>query len=480
MGSGATLAVDALDRYRPLGAFGQPVHRSHPQLQAALRQRLGEKYANFFAAPLFDSGSRTVSWVSPVAGEAVRWSDLPEGEQAARALDLQVMKSELDRYIGELKAHRGEERDGGGARAFAAVLEQALRTPDDRHLFFVGDQPVAAFWGFQEENAPPFETLTAAPAVAARAGPAAPGPAVASVAKAAPPRRRVPWWLLLGLLLLLAALLLWWLWPAPAPFPESDDRGGAPAAAAPHDPPAENERSEPRRRLPAAVGEDAVVGRRDPAVVGGAPAGEEEVLPGLAGERPVVPDGSGPEDGAEAGDGQGDEAPGVEASADDGPGEEAAEPPVPPVPTEDAPPEPEPPPSVPEAAPEPGGAPEIPDGARDGAAGFMQGAWQSDSGLVDARTKQKLVQEYTFDDQGRGEAVIRRADGVVCRAPAEAAMRDGKLQVDELENLECTDGSSFSRSRTVCTKDPSGAAQCVGTDADGNRFTVDLNRGGGQ
>ena len=127
--------------------------------------------------------------------------------------------------------------------------------------------------------------------------------------------------------------------------------------------------------------------------------------------------------------------------------------------------------------PDPGEPPVIPDAAADGAARFMQGLWHSDSGLMDAQTKQKLTQEYTFGDQGRGEAVIRRADGVVCRAPAQATMKGGNLQVDELEHLACTDGSSFRRSQTVCTKGPSGNAECVGTDADGSRFKVELNRG---
>ena len=157
---------------------------------------------------------------------------------------------------------------------------------------------------------------------------------------------------------------------------------------------------------------------------------------------------------------------------------EVPEVPEPHDPPEQTQPEPEPPPLDDPPAPKPGEPPIIPDNAGDGAAGFMQGTWQSDSGLVDAQTQQKLTQEYTFDDQGRGEAVIRRADGVVCRAPAEATMTGGNLRVDELENLKCSDGSSFGRSRTVCTKNSSGTAECVGTDDADGRFKVDLNRGG--
>ena len=217
MRTGPTLTEDKLDRYKPLGAFGQPVYRSHMQLQAALRQRLGEKYANFFAVPRFDAQGRTVSWISPMEGEPVRWSDLSGEDQISRSLDLQVMKSEFDGYLEELKAHEKKDNDSGGAKAFVAVLEQALRTPNDRHLFFLGEQPVATFWGFREENSPPFETLTAAPRIAAgvatsiAAGTGA-GPAIITEA-VVPPRRRFPWWLLLLPLLLLLALLLWWLWP---------------------------------------------------------------------------------------------------------------------------------------------------------------------------------------------------------------------------------------------------------------------------
>ena len=213
-GPDATLAEDALDRYQPLGAFGQPVYRSHLQLQAALRQRLGKKYAEFFAVPRFDAQGRTVSWTSPVEGEPVRWSDLSEDEKVSRSLDLQIMKSEFDSYLDELRAQRNEGNDSSAAQAFVAVLEQALRTPNDGHLYFLGDQPVATFWGFREENSPPFETLTAAPKIVPKPA-ASPVSATESVVAEAAMRepRRFPWWLLLLLLLLLVALSLWWFWP---------------------------------------------------------------------------------------------------------------------------------------------------------------------------------------------------------------------------------------------------------------------------
>ncbi|WP_417513549.1 SrfA family protein [Minwuia sp.] len=479
--TGPVLAEEQLDRYQPLGAFGQPVYQSHIQLQAALSQRLGPKYANFFAIPQIDPQGKRVAWVSPVEGEPRRWSELPEDEQASRALDLQVMKSEFDTYLSELKSYEKQGKEPRGAKAFVAVMEQALRTPNDRHLHFVGDQPVSTFWGFREEENPPFETLTAAPRVAGAAAPAA-----AAVAGAAPARRFSWWWLLIPLLLLLA-LLLWWLWPGDLPVvDENNDRAGIEEPVGVDEPVVEDPLPEGPRD-PALIERDGVIVDRDGVIVPDATVeGEGGVLVPEEGDAPVV-EGETPVDPA------GPEAVDPDAPAPEGeqPAEEPAVP-EPPAPEETPADEPTPPetpePPAPDqgdgndgpepSAPDPGEPPAIPENAQDGVADFMQGQWRSDSGLVDTQTRQKLTQEYKFDKDGKGEAVIRRADGVTCRAPAEATVKDGKLRVEEKSNLKCSDGSSFKRSRTVCTKDASGKAECIGTDADGNRFKVDLNRGG--
>ena len=469
MRTGPTLTEDALDRYQPLGAFGQPVYRSHLQLQAALRQRLGKKYAEFFAVPRFDAQGRTVSWTSPVEGEPMRWSDLSEEEQVSRSLDLQVMKSEFDSYLDELRAQQKKGNDSSAAQAFVAVLEQALRTPNDGHLYFLGEQPVATFWGFREANSPPFETLTAAPKIIPKPA-ASPVSATESVVVEAvmPEPRRFPWWLLLLLLLVVVALSLWWFWPD-----ESTTVGDAtrPAAVEQADEPITSEPVDPPERPAIVKREQVSVDGVDVAVSGGSVQGDGD-LSNPENKPGTTDEGGLPADDSQVRDGQTDMAqPGAEPSADTEDDVKNSEAPEPPGIDVDSPLRHPP-------VPEPGEPPVIPDDAADGAAAFMRGTWQSDSGLVDTQTKQKLTQEYTFDDQGKGEAVIRRADGVVCRAPAEATMKGGNLQVDELEHLECTDGSSFRRSRTVCTKGPSGSAECVGTDADGSRFKVELNSGG--
>jgi hypothetical protein len=470
MRTGPTLTEGRLDRFAPLGAFGQPVYRNHVQLQAALRQRLGAKYADFFALPQFDSQGKTVRWISPVEGEALRWSELSEEDQVARSLDLQVMKSEFDTYLTELRTYQNEGKEPRGAKAFVAVLEQALKTPNDGHLFFVGDQPVATFWGFKEIDRPPFETLTAAPRIApAQAGQAAaaPPPPVGE-----PPKRFAWWWLLLPLLLLLLALLLWWFWPDGRTDPEIVvDR-----------PVIEEPLEDPRPEAPIDRALDRTIVDGDGVVVDG----DGVIVPGGELDGAVDENGNPLTEGEAATDGTlpGDKEAGTEGET---PPDEAVEPPPPEPGAEETPPEGEEPdadspdtpaePPAPES-PAPGEPPTIPDDAQDGAAGFMNGNWRSDSGLVDRQAKQKLTQEYQFDDDGKGETVIRRADGVTCRAPATAKIQGGKLQVEELENLKCDDGSAFRKSNTVCTRDATGKAECIGTDADGNRYKVDLNRGG--
>ena len=163
MRQGSVIAEGSIDGFQALGAFGQPVHQSYVQLRAAIEQRLGQRYADFFARPQIDDRAKRIRWVAPIPGEAVNWRDLSREQQAERALDLQIMRGEFDNYLKELLATRGQSAERSGGEAFAAVLQQALKTPNDGHLHFIGDQPIATFWGFSEPGSPGFEPLGAAP-----------------------------------------------------------------------------------------------------------------------------------------------------------------------------------------------------------------------------------------------------------------------------------------------------------------------------
>jgi hypothetical protein len=485
MRQGVILIEDSIDGFQALGAFGQPVHESYVQLRAAIERRLGTRYANFFARPQIDDRAKRIRWVAPVPGQAVSWRDLSREEQAERALDLQIMRGGFDQYLKELAAENGQSRGKSGGEAFAAVLSQALRTPNDGHLHFIGDQPITTFWGFSEHGSPGFEPLAVAPRADALA-PAAPavplelpGMAASATTEApvAAPRRRWWWWLLGLLALLLLLLLLFFLWPTfltrigiTLPFlPKS------PPITAPEEPRSGTE--PPTEDQP--IERDGMVVR--PGSPGGVvlPDGTVEV-PGGQGEsvvpvEPAIPDPGTPGVGPE-----GTEVPPVEKPTPPASPELQTEP-EPPA-DETAPEPPQPPqlePEPPPGAEAPGGADSlaIPESTARGTGpvDFLQGRWRSQSGLVDDSGR-KLDLFYEFDKAGRGRSIVRRADGVECRAPAEARMQGGRLEVQELEDLRCADGQLFEKTTTTCQRDAAGRTQCRGAYEGGRGFDVQIDR----
>lgn len=491
MRQGELLAEERAETYRPLGAFGQPVHLSYVQLRATVAQKLSQRAANLFAAPQVDARGHTIRWVAPVAGTPRSWNSLAPEEQTAHALDLQILRGEFDTFLAELDAAEGAQ----GSEAFASVLRQALKTPNDGHLHFVGDQPVMTFWGFSELTGASFEPLAApAPAEAAPARPAAATPP--PIAAVPTPRRFPPWLFWLIPLLLLLLLLLWWLfW--------KDDRPVDPVATP--TPPVESVAPEERVLEP-----DRIDGRivdengrvidrrvldRDGAVIDGVVPGD--VVPGDVVPEGVIPDGVIPGD-ALPGQLEGSQVPETDTPSDPTadplapdappPGEtpqdpaEGAPAPDETLPTPETPPQPEPPqtdaPEPPQdqakdpAAENPGDAlalppPTPPSADTPGAAGapanlkFLKGRWKSDTPLVDENNR-KLDHRYEFDDSGKGKSIVRRQDGVECVADAEARMQNGKLRIIESSGPRCPDGQEFEKSDTTCEVGDDGKTRCRG------------------
>ena len=168
MRTGPVLVSDLVDKYQPLGAFGQPVYMSYVQLRATIAQKLGARHANYFAKPDRDPQNKSIHWISEVAGTARRWVDLSPEEQTRHAVDLQALRSDFIRYLDELRrqgedATKIKKADGKGAAAFASLLEEAMLVPDDSHLYFVDDQPVVSFWGFRNFGGQAVDALRLAP-----------------------------------------------------------------------------------------------------------------------------------------------------------------------------------------------------------------------------------------------------------------------------------------------------------------------------
>lgn len=453
--AGPLLRSSGMDEYRPLGALGQPAYLSHRKLVAALTPRLGSAAAHYLARPEIDEANRQVHWHAEIDGPVRRWADLPEAEQARLAPKVVEIRDGLLRFVDELEAREGVTRAESG---FAHLVRQAVRSPGAETLYLVGDTPVLTLWGFEGGSAP-FDTLSfnpvgvRAPAMAPAAAPVA---AVAAVGR--------PWWhwLLLALLALLLLGLLFWLLRGCEMVGD-----GRPAEERPVD-------TAPDPTLPpGSTGPDAILLPRGDGTVEGVIA---------------VPEGTGPDAGPAPG-----AVPGVEATPPEPPAAEppAAEPPAsePPAPEqtppEQTPPEPpasEPPPSEPPPPEPPQDQPlDLPPpdspAAGQGSVGFLQGEWKSDGGLVDQSSGRPLDQRYRFDDQGQGQAVIRRGDGSECQAPATASRTaDGGLRIAEQGPLSCPDGSSYAPSVTECRPGADGRTSCVGVNPDGSTYNVGISR----
>jgi len=201
--TGTELTCEKADRYRPLGAFGKPAWQSHVQLRAMLLSRKGPKVANYFAKPTYDPETGLLRWSSEAPGLARPWQDMAPEEQAQRALQLELIRSELMGFASELREQGGSQP--GGAAAFASLLDQAVKVPaQGNFLHFVGEQPVIAFWGFENHDGASLEPAAQAP----RQGKVA----AAAAAPVVVEKRKRPWWwwllwALLALLLLLGLLL---------------------------------------------------------------------------------------------------------------------------------------------------------------------------------------------------------------------------------------------------------------------------------
>ncbi|KQP11874.1 SrfA family protein [Pseudorhodoferax sp. Leaf267] len=472
--TGAQLAHDKIDRYRSLGAFGKPVYQSHVQLRAMLKTKLGERAANYFAKPTFDPDLGELRWTAEVTGAARGWHEMTPEEQAERALDLEVMRSQLMGYARELREKGGAQP--GGAASFASLLEQATRVPaQGDFLYFVGDQPVIVFWGFEDHSGASVDPAAQAPRYAAPAAATALPPVAAPPDAAAVEKRKRPWWwwllwLLLALLLLALLLLL-----PRACTPTGIDLGrvlpGASAPQAPASAPADA--ASAPQGLPSAPLPGAAPGATTP----GGDASPNMQLPTQPGADPALPSASAPDDtrlptlqpDAALPPASSASVPGQTAPIEPPVADRATDPPVPERSKEPRATDPLPPPNQ--------GAMQMPekaDKARPMA--FLEGDWKAGDGLVDKTTKQPLDLSFKFSKDGQGEVLLRRPDGTTCRGAVQGRMDGGKLGIQGNQSIPCSNGSAYGAPKIECAKERGGQTQCYGVNADGSRYSMGMQR----
>jgi hypothetical protein len=496
--TGGVLVEEPIERFRSFGAFGSPAWQGHLQLRALVRQRLGDRHANVFAVPHYDPETARMRWTSPQRGVVRPWHELAAEEQVRHSQSLEGLRRDLEDLVGKLRS-QGEGKPGGSS-GFASLLEQALKVPGEgRFLYLVGEQPVIAFWGFENAKGGSVEGLASAAALPAAAGLASlpsalpslgvgPPPAAVRVAGMAPVApapvlsRPRPWWhwllLFLGLLLLLIPLLFLLrscmptgapglgagMTGVPMPSPGlqggGSGGGGAGGGAVGGGGGAAGLPAAPAPAQPSAV---------DPSAPPGASGqGALAVPPGGSGgaSLPVPP---GPSGGAAP-----SAPPASAAGGPSGPG--VVDPSQPAAPNS---PSRRPPLSAPLPPPVPQDPKPLKLPAEPGTAAgmdFLLGDWKAGEGLVDKNTKAPLDLSMKFGPGGRGEMTVRRPDGTACTGAVQGRMEGGHLTVEGNRSVPCVDGGSYGAPKIECGRTSTGETQCEGVNRDGSRYFVDMRR----
>jgi hypothetical protein len=109
---------------------------------------------------------------------------------------------------------------------------------------------------------------------------------------------------------------------------------------------------------------------------------------------------------------------------------------------------------------------------------FLEGCWNSDSGLVDSSGDPVIV-TYCFDDKGNGtRAINRQKKGDRCAGSVRARFDgSGKLLIDA-DGAACPRGSAFVPHRVECLPGAGGDARCNGRELGGfkNRWNAKFRK----
>lgn len=383
----------------------------HPQLRDVLRQQLGDEYVLLFAEPVANAGDQSIDWYTPVQGTARPLAELPAEERDALRERLAHMAREIRSLAERLKATGDHARVTRGT-----ILELALRYPGEECLYAVGGQPVFTCWGF---------------------GPGTPGAEPQDLCRISR------------------------LAPSGATVTEQADPGGATPAGMTRNP-------------------DAAPGRRSgcPPLLWWLPPlfllplllwllltsfGGRPALGGVALFHAPLPPFC-----------RADQAKIADTLAslerENAALEKELETLRARLEAHMAQCRPEPAPETP-----PGAEPEglvIPEKSAD--MSFLQGQWRCETGLVNNRTKEPVVVEFSFDASGNGTGGIferRRA----CTGAARGSLTpDGTLRI-RLEEQKCGGGDAYTAQEIVC-RNKEGRADCRGRNADGSPWDAHFIR----
>ncbi|MDR2124710.1 MAG: SrfA family protein [Desulfovibrio sp.] len=484
--SSTLIATTRRGAFNALRFQGILVTESYAQLAALLEKRLSPRHARFLAEPAHDASGSTTDWYTRTDKRLRPVAELPENEKGGALRAVSDVAAAIAELAETLKAGPDSSSVIRGN-----ILSLALHYPGEEHLYIAGDQPVLTCWGFdpgspdvQPEDLvrlgrafPVPRAAAPAPAAPARGGAAAGTPAPAARGIAAFPLWGALLRLLAGLAAALALYFFFALLTGPSGCLPAGDRPGGCVSTPASAPPAANatagareadaellrglsaeqekeeslrrELADLRRRLEDRILECRRTPPPPPELDKKEPEKEEAEAPPptLADLMPVTPE-----------------------------PEPEPEPPAP-QPKPEPRPKPEPKPKAP--AQKKGEDLKIPEEARQNKdMRFLEGCWNSDSGLMDSSGDPVTV-TYCFDDKGNGtRAINRKKKGDRCAGSVRARFDEsGKLLIDA-DGAACPRGSAFVPHRVECLPGSGGDARCNGRELGGfkNRWNAKFRK----
>lgn len=483
-----------LENYLPMGENGQAVYISALQLRETLRLQKKNKIADCLAIPQPNETGERIDWYSPVDGPVIPWETASEDEKEKAYSILKEYQNELLIFSQNKKNSENKEY-----QLFGALLEKTIQFPDNEHIYIVSGQPVITFWGFvnagKQSRTDPVACLKHPPGTT---------PLISDIQE---PVKKSPLrfllWLLPLLLLLLAALYFLRgcqdTVTAPAvttgTLPVTDpvtpgkkttpDPVIDPAAGSHTDPAVTSINRLPGRTVVTGqvpvngiITEPVVTGTADPAIVD--PAGvvtDNSAVTGGSGVIDPVTDTTGnpvidPATLPGAADNT-DTATGNTNAADTS-DPAAPQDPDPQKPGSTAVPPDLTPPADNSAALPPISIPQ--EAVRSGSVQFLNGQWKAGAGIQDQKTGKALSLQYNMNNEGKGEVVMTRSDGVTCKAPVSAAMKSGTLQINNQSQAGCSDGSAYRMPVITCQPGAKNIAECQGEYDQNQKFPISIKR----
>lgn len=91
----------------------------------------------------------------------------------------------------------------------------------------------------------------------------------------------------------------------------------------------------------------------------------------------------------------------------------------------------------------------------------LNGTWSTRSGLMDSANGRPLQMSYQFNN-GQGQVVINRPDGVKCVAPVTAAVSNGRVVLRNTGHAQCPDNTAYQLPEVTCQPSANGKVVCSG------------------